>query len=555
MNLNNILLLKNDGGVNLRKKHLIISFLILFLSFILVACTDETTEDGKETEKEKETATETEKNIEIDPFDHTEKYTITGMTFRFGDPPPVTSPGLDMINERFNVDYKPEIIPQGDYIEKSSAIVASGSMPDLVGFPGTDTRFYQWAEDGAFLPLDDYLAHYETLGNIPDYIYNSFKVDGKIYGIPRYSQPYPVTPVIRKDWLDKLGLEVPTNYKELEEVAIAFTKDDPDGNGKADTYGVAIGENINPNFNMGTYWDFNAWYHQNDNGDYIPGVISEGRKELIQFFANIYKEGAMTKDFAVLDWASTNTEFYSGKAGIFVGGVSGMSEAYFEGLLAANPEAKLVAIPPFEAPDKSKGFTMGSGYSGILALNAKLAEDEGKIYRALEMIDFGKKYYPRDEKNPQNEDYDFFLGKEGIGYNMENGSPVQVPTFSSDGLAPSTYFLDNREQVPTDAKINYADDYKLPELKEMTASLQEMFESNQLYVDPSYGVLSPTNQEKGTDLMQFLINEQSKMIAGQRPISDWDNLVDEYLKKGGEAIIKEVNEGIKAKGYTDREWK
>lgn len=539
----------------MRKKHLIISFLILFLSFILVACTDETTEDGKETEKEKETATETEKNIEIDPFDHTEKYTITGMTFRFGDPPPVTSPGLDMINERFNVDYKPEIIPQGDYIEKSSAIVASGSMPDLVGFPGTDTRFYQWAEDGAFLPLDDYLAHYETLGNIPDYIYNSFKVDGKIYGIPRYSQPYPVTPVIRKDWLDKLGLEVPTNYKELEEVAIAFTKDDPDGNGKADTYGVAIGENINPNFNMGTYWDFNAWYHQNDNGEYIPGVISEGRKELIQFFANIYKEGAMTKDFAVLDWASTNTEFYSGKAGIFVGGVSGMSEAYFEGLLTANPEAKLVAIPPFEAPDKSKGFTMGSGYSGILALNAKLAEDEGKIYRALEMIDFGKKYYPRDEKNPQNEDYDFFLGKEGIGYNMENGAPVQVPTFSSDGLAPSTYFLDNREQVPTDAKINYADDYKLPELKEMTASLQEMFESNQLYVDPSYGVLSPTNQEKGTDLMQFLINEQSKMIAGQRPISDWDNLVDEYLKKGGEAIIKEVNEGIKAKGYTDREWK
>ncbi|MDF2066142.1 extracellular solute-binding protein [Bacillus sp. Cr_A10] len=539
----------------MRKKHLIISFLILFLSFILVACSDETTEDGKETAKEKETATETEKNIEIDPFDHTEKYTITGMTFRFGDPPPVTSPGLDMINERFNVDYKPEIIPQGDYIEKSSAIVASGSMPDLVGFPGTDTRFYQWAEDGAFLPLDDYLAHYETLGNIPDYIYNSFKVDGKIYGIPRYSQPYPVTPVIRKDWLDKLGLEVPTNYKELEEVAIAFTKDDPDGNGKADTYGVAIGENINPNFNMGTYWDFNAWYHQNDNGDYIPGVISEGRKELIQFFANIYKEGAMTKDFAVLDWASTNTEFYSGKAGIFVGGVSGMSEAYFEGLLAANPDAKLVAIPPFEAPDKSKGFTMGSGYSGILALNAKLAEDEGKIYRALEMIDFGKKYYPRDEKNPQNEDYDFFLGKEGIGYNMENGAPVQVPTFSSDGLAPSTYFLDNREQVPTDAKINYADDYKLPELKEMTASLQEMFESNQLYVDPSYGVLSPTNQEKGTDLMQFLINEQSKMIAGQRPISDWDNLVDEYLKKGGEAIIKEVNEGIKAKGYTDREWK
>ncbi|WP_313893748.1 extracellular solute-binding protein [Psychrobacillus sp.] len=541
----------------MKKKYLIISFLLLVLSFMMIACTSEETTNEKETDKEKETATEPEKEkeVKVDPFDHSEKYAITGMTFRFGDPPPLSSPGLNMINERFNVDYKPEIIPQGDYIEKSSAIVASGSMPDLIGFPGTDTRFYQWAEEGAFLPLDDYLSHYETLGNIPDYIYNSFKVDGKIYGIPRYSQPYPVTPIIRKDWLDKLGLEIPTNYEELEKVAIAFTKNDPDGNGKADTYGVAIGENINPNFNMGTYWDFNAWYHQNNNGDFIPGVISDGRKDLVQFFANLYKEGAMTKDFAVLDWASTNTEFYSGKAGIFVGGVSGMSEAYFEGLLTINPDAQLVAIPPFEAPDKSKGFTIGSGYSGILALNAKLAGDEGKIYRALEMVDFGKKYYPSDTKNPQNADFDFYLGKEGTGYNMENGAAVQVPTFSSEGLSPSTYFLDNREQVPTDADINYADAYKLPELKEMTTTLQEMFESNKLYVDPSYGVLSPTNQEKGTELLQFLINEQSKMIVGQRAISDWETLVEEYMKKGGEAIIKEVNEGIKAKGYTEREWK
>lgn len=138
---------------------------------------------------------------------------------------------------------------------------------------------------------------------------------------------------------------------------------------------------------------------------------------------------------------------------------------------------------------------------------------------------------------------------------MENGLPVQVPTFSSEGLSPSTYFLDNREQVPEDAKITYADSYTLPELKEMTASLQEMFETTDLYVDPSHGVQSPTNQEKGTDLFQFLINEQSKMIAGQRPLSDWDALVKEYLAKGGEAIIKETNEGIKSKGYTAREWK
>ncbi|HEY4553281.1 MAG TPA: extracellular solute-binding protein [Bacillaceae bacterium] len=520
--------------------------MMLILSLLLAACSPETKKTGSEEKGSKK---------EVDPFDHSEKYEITGMTFRFGDPPPSKSPGLDMINERFNVDFKPEIIPQGDYVEKSSAIVASGSMPDLIGFEPNDARFYQWAAEGAFLPLDDYLKHYDTLGNIPDHIYDAFKVNGKIYGIPRYSQEYPVTPIIRKDWLDNLGLEIPTSYEELKEVAIAFTNDDPDKNGKKDTYGLAIGENINPNFNMGTYWDFSAWYHKNKDGDFIPGIISEGRKELIGFFSDLYSKGAMTKDFAVLNWQDTNAEFYSGKAGIFIGGVAGMSEPYLQGLLDIDPEAELVAIPPFKAPDGSIGFTMGSGYSGIMALNAKLEGNDGEIYRALELVDFGKKFYTREEMTPENKDFDFFWGKEGVGYNMEDGTPVRVPEFSTDGLAPSTYFLDNRGHLPEGQKVRYADDYTLEPMKNLVDSLQDMFESNKLYVNPIHGVVSKTDQEKGTDLMQFLMNEQAKMIAGQRPISDWDKLVDEYLKRGGEAIIKETNEGIKEKGYKEKQWK
>lgn len=527
---------------------------LLALTLILSACTSKTNNASENEKKPDSPSKDVPEKGEIDPFNHTEKYTISGMTFRFGDPPPSKSPGLDLINEKFNVDYKPEIIPQGDYAEKSSAIVASGSMPDLIGFTAGDPRFYQWAAEGAFLPLDDYLKHYETLGGIPEHIYDAFKVDGKIYGIPRYSQEYPLTPIIRKDWLDNLGLEIPTSYEELKEIAIAFTNDDPDKNGKKDTYGLAVGENINPNFNMGTYWDFSAWYHQNSDGDFIPGIISDGRKDLIQFFADLYGEGAMTKDFAVLNWQDTNAEFYSGKAGIFIGGVSGMSEPYLQGLLDIDPEAELVAIPPFEAPDGSKGYTMGSGNSGILALNAKMADDEGKIFRALEMVDFGKKFFPSDQRNPQNADFDWMWGKEGTGYNMEDGSPVRVPEFSSDGLAPSTYFLDNREHVPADAKLRYADDYALEPMKELVDSLQEMFEANKLYVNPNNGVISKTDQEKGTDLMQFIMNEQAKMIAGQRPITEWDKLVEEYLKRGGDAIIKEINEGIKAKGYTERDW-
>ena len=68
---------------------------------------------------------------------------------------------------------------------------------------------------------------------------NLVTFDGHQYGLP---EPPPLPKreglVIRKDWLDKLGLEVPTTPEELLAVAKAFTEQDPDGNGKNDTYGL-----------------------------------------------------------------------------------------------------------------------------------------------------------------------------------------------------------------------------------------------------------------------------------------------------------------------------
>jgi putative aldouronate transport system substrate-binding protein len=75
------------------------------------------------------------------------------------------------------------------------------------------------------------------------------------------------------------------------------------------------------------------------------------------------------------------------------------------------------------------------------------------------------------------------------------------------------------------------------------------------YYPPNYGIISETETSKGAELNTFMLNEQTKMIAGQRPISDWDALVQEYLKRGGTQIIKEVNDGIKERGYKDLVWK
>jgi hypothetical protein len=44
------------------------------------------------------------------------------------------------------------------------------------------------------------------------------------------------------------------------------------------------------------------------------------------------------------------------------------------------------------------------------------------------------------------------------------------------------------------------------------------------------------------------------MIAGQRPFSYWDKIVDEYMQRSGKDVIQEIHEGNKGKGFKDRQW-
>ena len=103
----------------------------------------------------------------------------------------------------------------------------------MIGLMSTDlkNRYNKFAKQGP-LDLEPYINDYPTLKAVPDYIWDSMRVNGKIHAIPQYAPKYQVVTVLRKDWLDKLGLKPPTNYEELKEVALAFTNGDPDGNNK-----------------------------------------------------------------------------------------------------------------------------------------------------------------------------------------------------------------------------------------------------------------------------------------------------------------------------------
>lgn len=485
-----------------------------------------------------------------------ETYDITGATYIFGNPPPKDGRGQQMLNEKFNVNYFAEKIPNESFIEKITAMVAGGSMPDQISFRAANIDlFNRWANQNAFLPLNDYIEEFDYLKEIPEELWLPFTVDGKIYGIPTWSPVESQSFMVRKDWLDNLGLPVPTSYEELKEVAIAFTNDDPNQNNQKDTFGLAFGENINPTFAMGPYWQHDTWYHQDEAGNFIPGLISEGRKELIQFFNDLYSAKAISSDFAVVNWADTNNQFYSGKAGVFLIAPRGMSQDYMNALLEIDPKAEFVVLEPFAAPDGSQGFGAGSGFSRFLALNGKLADEPDKVRKMLEIHGFSRQYYQASTVTSANEDFDWFYGNEGTGYELGENNVRTPLTEPGSGTEPFLYFIDSTAWVGPEDDAEFPLAYTEPKLVEATQQLVDINDKHKLYYPPHVGIISPTETEVGAELTQFLMNEQTKMIAGNRPVSDWDAVVQEYMDRGGAKIIEEYNAEIKARGYTERVWK
>lgn len=155
---------------------------------------------------------------------------------------PLPDPKDDVVHqyilENYNLDLNVTFNAECDDA-KTTAMIAAGDVPDFMQqyWTAGSPTLIQLVDQEIVLPID--LELYPGMKNaIPAEGYNYLKRDDQIWGIAPPGDPNHYTLWVRQDWLDKLGLEIPTTPDEVLEVAKAFTTQDPDGNGKADTYGL-----------------------------------------------------------------------------------------------------------------------------------------------------------------------------------------------------------------------------------------------------------------------------------------------------------------------------
>jgi multiple sugar transport system substrate-binding protein len=150
-------------------------------------------------------------------------------------------------------------------------------------------------------------------------------IDGKHYGIPYSRQA--MTLMIRKDWLHKLGLQAPTTWQEMLTVAKAFATRDPDGDGKADTYGMVVPGSAQNGYaawwGASYLWQGGAKIIEPDgDGGYRPAMDSAAAVRTVTWMKdnlfcgakNVVQPGALTSVTA------NATNFQDGNAGMYLTG-------------------------------------------------------------------------------------------------------------------------------------------------------------------------------------------------------------------------------------------
>lgn len=536
------------------KKSLTIALFIVLIAVLVAACSsDKSSDNNTTTPPASNTSTQSDGN-DNETEKPREKYKISHIAGTWASPIPApNSEGVRLINERYNIEYTPQFVPYGEYPNVLPVTIAGGDIPDIIGMENVDANFTKWANQGAFLPLNDYLDFdkYPALGVIPQNVWDAVSLDGNIYAIPFYFPPkYGKKPLIRKDWLDNLGLEMPTNYDELVEVAIAFTKNDPDQNGVDDTYGFGLARRIVYGAWMGAYWD-GGWYHRNDDGQLIPGLISPAQKEVLSVLNQMYEAGAIHPDWALTNSPDVRNDFFAGKIGIWYEQPYDFSIARFRTLKEIHPEAEIEVIPPFEQPDGERGFMGLPGYYEVVALNAQLAKEPGKVDRILEIYNDFFTFVPVDERGPDHEFFDWAAGFHGVAYHIEDGAIIE-PAETRD-MAPKSYFS-NRYWVATDEENEIDKVHTYDFAKQFVENAVEVLADTKIYLDPVNRIHSEVKMANESELLLFLEENFTRMIVGQDPLENFDQVVQQYLNRGGKEMIDDVNRILDEQGIQP-EWR
>ncbi|MBB3128459.1 putative aldouronate transport system substrate-binding protein [Paenibacillus rhizosphaerae] len=428
------------------------------------------------------------------------------------EPPGEDNVVVKEIEKRTNTKLNITWVSPNNYADKVNVTLASGDIPDLMLLDNAFTaQVRTMVAQGALWDLTPYIKDYPNLMKFPEETWtNTKQADGKNYGIPR------VRPVegggfvyLRKDWMDKLNLEVPQTVDEFYDVLKAFVEKDPDGNGKDDTIGYASFVDQSGMATLGQLQ--NVFTKTNGDWSLVDGKLVNvnllpGVRDALVWMNKAYREKLLPEDLATLKNSQAKDLLKAGRAGGFQDTVEAAWEPTEE-LRKTEPKADFLPLVSLN------GYVnRDSGFFGMYAIPKTVPE--AKMKKLLELMDYGASDEGSDLAS---------FGIKDVHYKEENGVKVPTEQAKTDIVA---------QQALGQIFIKY-DKYLRAYRSGMPS---DILERNKKIIDErakvsvpevAVGLNSDTNTKVGTELGKKIQDMKTKVILGKAPIEEWDRFVGE----------------------------
>lgn len=446
------------------------------------------------------------------------------------------------------------------YDQKMNVTIASGTYPD---FFRVSSNQLQQLVDGD--KLADLTAVYQKYAS--DFTKALIAQDGgagiraatfkgKLMAIPSAASLTDQAPVVwvRTDWLTKLNLPEPKTMEDVLKIAEAFTKNDPDGNQKKDTYGLIADKTIFDSL-KGLFNSYHAYpniWIKDSSGKLVFGTIQPEMKTVLAQLQKMYKDGQIDPEFGVKDFAKTTESLVSGKTGLTIG-----SMAYPLGGLQNtrdnNPQADWKPFPITSIDSQPVQVQLNPTVNDYYVVSKSSKNPEA----ALKLLNFHNEKRWGATADPNT--YHKSDGVEVFKYAPIANTKIKKNLEAYRAVKEA---LDTKNVSKLDAEQKgYYDSILKFQSGDLTQwgyarvfgeggsqSVIDGYDKNNKFIYNEYiGAATPAMTQKQATLDKLALETFTKIILGDSSINEFDTFVEQWKKLGGEQITKEVNEAMAAK--------
>lgn len=450
------------------------------------------------------------------------------------------------------------------YNQKVALAIATEDIPDIMIVNDLAT-LEQLVENDLIQDLSD--VYENCISDKIKEIYDSYggrcqemvTYDGKLMALPG-SQIEGSTKLLwlRKDWMDKLGLEEPKTLEDLEHILKEFVTKDPGGNGAGKTIGLAALPAVAGNYGGGymldpffaSFFAYPKQWLQRENGEVYYGTVADEMKPALGALADWYNQGLIDPQFAVREYDDVTSLIVNGTVGaVFAPWWMPRSDSY-----ELNKEVEWV---PYICPLDENGELT---YYSQNPTNSYIVVRKGFEYpeiaaKSVSLI-FDYNRYTDDKDNA------LTVYETETGVNR-TANPLSINLDYNDAVTISHNNLLAALNGEKDPNTLMSFEYGLYQtcsayLEDPANATGDQWKTYMARVfgakaandeklkavDPVFFGTTPSMSLKWANLKKLEEEALLKIIVGEESLDYFDTFVQQWLSQGGNDITKEVAQAV-----------